>query len=99
MLTDKHIFVGMIEPNDEGTGGKSHMNKEHRKGSPIEHGSCSIPAVDESVDDHRCTREVAEGPGHLDTSQQPLEDDLEDIIVSESMAHLFPVYLARVGEM
>jgi HPt (histidine-containing phosphotransfer) domain-containing protein len=75
------------------------MNKVHKKGAPIEHASCSIPAVDESVDDHQGTRIVPEGPGHLDISQQPLEDDLEEIIVSESMAHLFPVYLARVAEM
>lgn len=56
-----------------------------------------MPAVDESVD-NQCTRIVAEGPGHLDISRQ-LEDNLEEIIVSESMAHLFPAYLARVAEM
>jgi HPt (histidine-containing phosphotransfer) domain-containing protein len=75
------------------------MNKVHKKDVPIEHASYSIPAVDESVDDQQCTRKFAEGPGHLDTSQQPFEDDLEEIIVCESMAHLFPVYLARVAEM
>jgi hypothetical protein len=29
----------------------------------------------------------------------PMEDNLEETIVSKSMAHLFPVYLARVAEM
>lgn len=75
------------------------MNRAHKKGAPIEHASCSIPTAHERVDDHQCTRKVAEGLGHPDTSQQPWEDDLEQIIVSESMAHLFPVYLARVAEM
>jgi HPt (histidine-containing phosphotransfer) domain-containing protein len=74
------------------------MNRAHKKGAQTEQASCSIPAVDESVD-NQCTRIVAEGPGHLDISQQPLEDNLEEIIVSESMAHLFPAYLARVAEM
>ena len=99
MFTDKFVFVGMVGPNDEGTGGESHMNRAHKKGVPTEQRSCSIPAVDESLDDHECTRIVAEGPGHLDMSQLPLEGDFEEIIVSESMAHLHPPYLARVAEM
>jgi HPt (histidine-containing phosphotransfer) domain-containing protein len=99
MIPDMGGFVGMVGPNDEGTGGRPHMNEAHKKGAPIEQASCSIPAVDESVDDRQCPSKVEEGPGDIDASQQPLEDDLEEIIVSESMAHLFPAYLARVAEM
>jgi HPt (histidine-containing phosphotransfer) domain-containing protein len=89
----------MVEPNHEGAGGKSHMNRVHKKNAQIDHASCSIPTVDESLDDPQSIQTVAERPSDLDISQQPLEDDLEEIVVSESTAHLFPVYLARVAEM
>jgi hypothetical protein len=74
------------------------MSRKNRKATPTDHLPQLAPAMGGGANDCSSAEPTEQVAGQRDTSELQF-DGLEEIIVSGSVAHLFPVYLARVAKV